>query len=147
MRLLQSRKCTGMQFWIPTSAFVIGRAMPDPIRNRQRVVVHKNCWSSTAFANECRAIAIGPRPDRFCNLDRHHRAMRKGVGEMSWKIQLIAALLLPVIVLFGLAVISPSLAHDHNRPELNDWFKTLHSGKGLCCDGSDATSLEDPDWE
>jgi len=38
-------------------------------------------------------------------------------------------------------------AHDHNRPDLNDWFTSLHSGKGPCCDGSDAMSLEDPDWE
>jgi hypothetical protein len=38
-------------------------------------------------------------------------------------------------------------AHDHNRPDLNDWFTSLHSGKGPCCDGSDAVSLEDPDWE
>jgi hypothetical protein len=38
-------------------------------------------------------------------------------------------------------------AHDHNRPDLSDWFTSLHSGKGPCCDGSDAVSLEDPDWE
>jgi hypothetical protein len=40
-----------------------------------------------------------------------------------------------------------AFGHDHNRPELNDWFKSLRSGKGPCCDGSDATSLDDPDWE
>ncbi|TPQ36902.1 hypothetical protein C2U70_11855 [Bradyrhizobium guangdongense] len=38
-------------------------------------------------------------------------------------------------------------AHDHNRPDLNDWFMKLQSGKGPCCDGTDAVSLEDPDWE
>jgi hypothetical protein len=38
-------------------------------------------------------------------------------------------------------------AHDHNRPELNGWFKSLQSGKGPCCDGSDALSIDDPDWQ
>lgn len=38
--------------------------------------------------------------------------------------------------------------HDHNRPDLNDWFMGLHSkGNSPCCDGSDATALDDPDWE
>lgn len=40
------------------------------------------------------------------------------------------------------------LAHDHGRPELNEWFKGLRAHSGVsCCDGSDATSLEDVDWD
>lgn len=38
-------------------------------------------------------------------------------------------------------------AHDHSHPELNGWYQSLHSGKGPCCDGSDATRVEDADWE
>jgi hypothetical protein len=39
------------------------------------------------------------------------------------------------------------LAHDHEHPELNKWFESLKSGKGPCCDGSDAVHVADPDWE
>jgi hypothetical protein len=39
------------------------------------------------------------------------------------------------------------LVHDPARPELNGWFMGLSSGKGPCCDGSDAMRLDDVDWE
>lgn len=39
-------------------------------------------------------------------------------------------------------------AHDHGRPGLDQWFKALESRAGAaCCDGSDATRLDDVDWE
>lgn len=39
-------------------------------------------------------------------------------------------------------------AHDHARPELDDWFLGLTSkAKAPCCDGSEATRLDDVDWE
>jgi hypothetical protein len=38
-------------------------------------------------------------------------------------------------------------AYDHGHPELNKWFESLKSGKGLCCDGKDAVHVADPDWE
>ena len=38
-------------------------------------------------------------------------------------------------------------AHDHARPELNAWYESLRSGKGPCCDGSDAKRVDDADWE
>lgn len=41
----------------------------------------------------------------------------------------------------------PSAAHDHSRPDLNGWFKSLQSKKGPCCDGSDYKRVENPDWE
>jgi hypothetical protein len=38
------------------------------------------------------------------------------------------------------------LVHDPARPELNGWFLGLSSAKGPCCDGSEATRLDDVDW-
>lgn len=39
-------------------------------------------------------------------------------------------------------------AHDHGRPDLDGWYKSLQSKKaGPCCDGSDAMRIDDPDWE
>ncbi len=38
-------------------------------------------------------------------------------------------------------------AHDHKHPELNSWYESLHSGKGPCCDGSDAKRVDDADWD
>ena len=53
-------------------------------------------------------------------------------------------MLLLVFSLFA----SGAQAHDHNRPDLNEWFKGLESrSKSPCCDGDDALAVEDPDWE
>lgn len=47
-----------------------------------------------------------------------------------------------------LILLTPARAHDHDRPELKPWFKSLESkSKASCCDGSDATRLDDVDWE
>jgi hypothetical protein len=51
-----------------------------------------------------------------------------------------------VIALSALAVGSVR-AHDRNHPELNGWYESLHSGKGPCCDGSEAKRVDDADWE
>lgn len=58
--------------------------------------------------------------------------------------------LLTIMVLAGFAssvFMYEVLAHDHGRPDLDPWFKSLHSGKGVCCDGSEAKSIDDPDWD
>jgi hypothetical protein len=40
------------------------------------------------------------------------------------------------------------MAHDHNVPELDAWYKSLKNVSGLyCCDGSDVYSVNDPNWE
>jgi len=50
-------------------------------------------------------------------------------------------------ILIAVALTCAAWAHDHNRPELNDWFASLRSGNGSCCDGSDQKGLDDPDWQ
>ena len=54
-----------------------------------------------------------------------------------------------VILTFMLPIfaIGPARAHDHDHPELNGWYESLHSGKGPCCDGSDAKRVDDADWD
>jgi hypothetical protein len=53
-----------------------------------------------------------------------------------------------LIVCFGLLVASTASAHDHNRPDLNGWYESLHSpGGGPCCDMSDTNHVNDLDWE
>ncbi len=58
-------------------------------------------------------------------------------------------LALLILSLFALVIAlgSMAFAHDHSRPELTPWFKQLKSGKGLCCDGTDALHLSDVDWK
>lgn len=57
------------------------------------------------------------------------------------------------LILAGSMFLTGALAHDHEHPELNSWYPTLHSkGGSPCCDGSDfdegsATRLTDADWE
>ena len=52
----------------------------------------------------------------------------------------------------GMAVLmvacSAAKAHDHKQPELNAWYAALHNRNGVpCCDGSEATRIEDADWQ
>lgn len=47
-----------------------------------------------------------------------------------------------------MALLLAADAHDHNRPELDEWFRGLQAQSGAsCCDGSDAFSVVDPDWD
>ncbi len=44
--------------------------------------------------------------------------------------------------------VSAVRAHDKHHPELSAWFKSLANSHGMpCCDGSDATRIEDVDWQ
>ncbi|MBW7965347.1 hypothetical protein [Bradyrhizobium sp. BR 10261] len=53
--------------------------------------------------------------------------------------------------LFALALMAWTgavLAHDHNRPDLSEWFERLRDRRGdRCCDGSEAMHLSEVDWE
>ncbi len=57
------------------------------------------------------------------------------------------ATLVVFAVILPIFTIGRARAHDHERPELNSWYESLHSGKGPCCDGSDAKRVDDADWE
>ena len=47
-----------------------------------------------------------------------------------------------------MVLVSAALAHDKHHPELSAWFKSLANSHGTpCCDGSDATRIEDVDWQ
>jgi len=69
-----------------------------------------------------------------------------GIGcEMNnhfWHATLVVFTVMPPISTIGHA-----RAHDYQHPELNSWYESLHSGKGPCCDGSDAKRVDDADWE
>jgi hypothetical protein len=51
------------------------------------------------------------------------------------------------IVLIFVLPCSPAVAHDPSRPDLNNWFDHLASGKGLCCSFADGFAVSDVDWE
>jgi hypothetical protein len=61
-------------------------------------------------------------------------------GVWNTKLAILSAMLLVV-------AIGGARAHDHDHPELNSWYESLHSGKGPCCDGSDAKRVDDADWD
>lgn len=58
----------------------------------------------------------------------------------------VAAVAVAVILL---VTTFPARAHDAARPDLNDWYLSLHSGRGPCCGGpkEDATQLDELQWE
>ena len=51
------------------------------------------------------------------------------------------------LVLFFAGFVAPGFAHDPGHPELNTWFDSLKSGKGLCCSFADGFAISDVDWE
>ena len=54
------------------------------------------------------------------------------------------------LFLFALIVAliaSPVIAHDYEHPELAEWYRSLKSQGGACCDGTDATHIADVDWD
>lgn len=53
-----------------------------------------------------------------------------------------------VVAVLWLIASWPAHAHDHNKPELTPWFESLRSRGGApCCDGTDATRLDEVDWD
>jgi hypothetical protein len=71
-------------------------------------------------------------------------------GGMGWSVRNIDSNTAVGIMVFGMVLIfvGTAFAHDHKRPELNGWFRSLKSpGGGYCCDGSDGMRLDDVDWE
>jgi hypothetical protein len=53
-----------------------------------------------------------------------------------------------IIVIAGIIVYSCSVrAHDHNRPDLDQWYRGLGSGRSPCCTGAEeGVKLVDADW-
>lgn len=48
----------------------------------------------------------------------------------------------------ALFIAQQAQAHMGERPDLDPWFKTLKSEAGnWCCDGTDAMSVDDPEWK
>jgi hypothetical protein len=52
-----------------------------------------------------------------------------------------------LIIILAISIVGYAHAHDRQRPELNGWYASLHSGKGPCCDGTDAKRVDDADWD
>ena len=57
-----------------------------------------------------------------------------------------------VAVIFVLTLVifawHAAFGHDHARPELDGWFKSLQSAsKSPCCEEAEAMRLDDVDWE
>ncbi len=71
---------------------------------------------------------------------------------VEWLREKLSGWMVLIIVSIALLMMAISIqharAHDHSRPSLDPWFKSLKSRAGAhCCDGSDFTRLEDVDWE
>lgn len=62
---------------------------------------------------------------------------------LSWMVAFLLAFFLVLAL-----VLPKAYGHDNEHPELNHWYQSLHSNNGgLCCDGSEAVHLADPDWQ
>jgi hypothetical protein len=64
-------------------------------------------------------------------------------GGTGWIIFILAGVISLVFLIS--ALVGAARAHDHNRPELDGWFRSLHSkGGAWCCNGDDA---EEAEWD
>jgi hypothetical protein len=54
---------------------------------------------------------------------------------------------LMIAIILACLSLGNARAHDAHRPDLNDWFNRLKSGKGPCCSNNDGTALSDVDWD
>lgn len=91
-------------------------------------------WSTALFAAAIAIVAF-----RFWLTEP--RTRNDGAGMIVGAIMFLALL----VAAFG-ALLRVAGAHDHNRPELNGWMKSLHSkSKTWCCDGNDHDTIDD--WE
>lgn len=69
------------------------------------------------------------------------RARNAGAGLITGAIMFLAL----VVAAIG-ALVRVAGAHDHSRPELNGWLKSLYSkSKTWCCDGNDHDPIDA--WE
>ncbi len=56
--------------------------------------------------------------------------------------------IIALAILFVALAWSYAYPHDRAHPELDSWFMRLQSkNKVSCCEGSDATRVEDADWD
>lgn len=64
--------------------------------------------------------------------------------------KIIAIILTFIVVVFLVAIVFlalPARAHDHNRPDLDQWYRGLGSGRSPCCTGAEeGVKLVDADW-
>jgi hypothetical protein len=63
----------------------------------------------------------------------------------------VAAIILTFIAVFFIIAIVflslPARAHDHNRPDLDSWYRGLGSARSPCCTGAEeGVKLLDADW-
>ena len=50
-------------------------------------------------------------------------------------------------LLFVALLCAPAYAHDHKRPDLDQWYRGLGSARSPCCTGEEeGTKLIDADW-
>lgn len=69
------------------------------------------------------------------------------MGDCMMRFWLSIFLFFSVVLLVGVMLLVAAKAHDAAHPERTEWFKSLKSHKGMCCDGFDALHLKDVDWE
>lgn len=68
---------------------------------------------------------------------------------MDWELlKPLRTLVFPVVVIISLVWCWPARSHDHDHPEWDDFLRSLTNQRnGSCCDGSEAFSVSNPDWD
>jgi hypothetical protein len=75
------------------------------------------------------------------------RQVREYLGHPENRYLILAVVAMGALMVF-LYSVRISVAHDRNKPGLDDWYRSLQSGKGPCCGGpsEDATHLDELQW-
>ena len=59
----------------------------------------------------------------------------------------VVSFMLGLTIMWGILGTQSVWPHDASRPDLNQWFEGLHSGKGPCCSDADGALVQDADWD
>lgn len=100
--------------------------------------------STTNVVGTVRSDYAIPREYLFGGCDDFNAGRYYGHSDA---VMLLIKLLVGLLLGFSTLMPSGALGHDHGRPDLNQWFKSLAVQSGFCCDGADSNAIDDADWE
>ncbi|WP_371496193.1 hypothetical protein [Bradyrhizobium sp.] len=127
----------------------ISRRRRQYLETAQTLLRAARTMVDSAIAYQLKALADDHlrRAEKASQVDAGLTAERDPEIGCEMRNHLWRATLVVLALMASNSTIGRARAHDYQHPELNSWYESLRSGKGLCCDGSDAKRVDDADWE
>ena len=127
----------------------ISRRRKQYLETAQTLLRATRTMADLAIAHQLKALADDHlrRAEKASHVDAGLTAERNSGIRCEMINHMWRATLVVLALMVSNSTIGRARAHDYQHPELNSWYESLRSGKGLCCDGSDAKRVDDADWD